>query len=279
MSESHSTPAGPADKPIKSRYPHLDRLCMAAKKGINRWSAERELPWSLPMSPSARWLLGLVLVAAMAGCEQKAPTTKPAPAADLSPQSHDVDIDGCRVHYLLAGKEGERPIVLLHGALFTAETWKQIGTIDILVQAGYRVYAVDLPGFGKSAPAPAASRAWLRTFLDEAGIESPVVVSPSMSGRYALPLATEEPARLAGFVAVAPVGVPEYQQRLHRIRVPVLAVWGEQDRTIPLEHADLLVRSVQRGRKVVIEGGSHAVYISNPAAFHQVLLRFLADLS
>ena len=84
--------------------------------------------------------------------------------------------------------------------------------MDILVQAGYRVYAVDLPGFGKSAPAPSAPRAWLRAFLDTVGIESPVLVSPSMSGRYALPLVTEEPARLAGFVAVAPVGVPDYQQ-------------------------------------------------------------------
>jgi pimeloyl-ACP methyl ester carboxylesterase len=197
----------------------------------------------------------------------------------LPPESHDVDIDGCRVHYLRAGKEGGRPVVLLHGARFTAETWKQIGTMDILAQAGYRVYAVDLPGFGKSAPAPRAPHAWLRAFLDEVGIESPVVVSPSMSGRYALPLATEEPARLAGFVAIAPVGVSDYQQRLNRISVPVLAVWGEQDRIIPLEHADMLVGAVQRGRKVVIAGGSHAAYMSDPATFHRVLLRFLADLS
>jgi pimeloyl-ACP methyl ester carboxylesterase len=92
-----------------------------------------------------------------------------------------------------------------------------------------------------------------------------------------LPLVTEEPERVAGFVAIAPVGIPTYQHKLDRITAPVLAIWGEHDRIVPLEKADLLVTSVKHGRKVVIPGAGHAPYMTAAAAFHKIILEFLGN--
>jgi pimeloyl-ACP methyl ester carboxylesterase len=193
-------------------------------------------------------------------------------------QSRWVEVEGGKVHYLIEGTEKGRPVVLLHGASFSSATWKQIGTMTVLSEAGYLVYAVDLPGYGESSPSFGSHQTWLRVFLDLLKIDRPVIVSPSMSGRYALPLVTETPDMVSGFVAVAPVAIPEYQDRLGQITAPVLAVWGENDTLIPQTQADLLVGSVKTGRKVIIPDGSHAPYMDDSAGFNGVLLKFLGNM-
>jgi len=190
--------------------------------------------------------------------------------------SHFFTVDGKQVHYLSAGPESKKEIVLLHGASFSSATWQKIGTLEALAAAGYHAFAIDLPGYGQSESGTLSPEKWMGELFDQLKVRSPILLAASMSGGYALPFVTSQPARIAGYVAVAPVGIPVHREHLHSITAPVLAVWGEHDNLIPISDAELLVKSVKQGQLTVIKGGTHAPYMSEPELFNQKLLEFAA---
>jgi abhydrolase domain-containing protein 14 len=168
--------------------------------------------------------------------------------------------------------------LFLHGANFDAETWRNRGTLAHLAALGQRAVAVDLPGFGRSPTARTNEEGLVGGILDSLGMDRAIVVVPSMSGRYGLPFLHHHPERLIGFVAVAPVGIGQWLERLGRVKAPVLCIWGERDRTVPHAQGEALAKAAYQGRMVVMPDAGHPSYMHDAEAFNTVLSDFAAEL-
>jgi pimeloyl-ACP methyl ester carboxylesterase len=203
-------------------------------------------------------------------------------AAEENILQMEADPGSGRVFWLEAGPKLERtdrpPVLLLHGARFTSETWRQIGTIDLLAEKGFRVLAVDLPGFGRSAASSVRGAALIAAIARATGLDRFTLVSPSMSGQHALPFAARFPDRVASLVALAPVGAEVYVSGPERLAVPLLAFWGEEDAVVPADLGRALVASVAGARFVIVPGASHPAYLEQPDRFHRELLSFLESV-
>ena len=192
--------------------------------------------------------------------------------------SRDVTVEGGRVHTLEAGPASGLVVLLLHGGRFRASTWEELGTLSLLAREGYHAIAVDLPGYGDSPSSDVPAERFVAATMDALEIERAVVLSPSMSGKYSLPLLERDPARLAGYVALAPVAIARHAGQIDAPELPALLIWGANDRVVPVADADLLLQRLPAARKVVLEGADHACYLDEPEAFHEALLGFLREL-
>ncbi len=183
-------------------------------------------------------------------------------------------IDGATIHYLEAGTETDPDILFLHGMKFSAQTWNDLGTLAFFESKGFHPVAVDLPGFGKSDDLAMEKDGILPSLMDRLAVSKPFIVAPSFSGGYCFPVVVDDPARLSGFVAVAPTNIPDHVERLSGNLLPTLVVWGSNDAVVPIENADLLCRSMTNTTKVVFEGAGHPCYMTETDAFHHHLLEF-----
>jgi len=118
-----------------------------------------------------------------------------------------VEIDGNRIHYV---EEGEgRPIVFLHGLGAQLHHFRH--TLFGCFGPGYRLIALDRPGSGYSVRARGATGRLpeqaeiVRRFIDELGLERPLVVGHSLGGAITLTLAVEHPGTISGIALLAPL--------------------------------------------------------------------------
>ena len=115
-----------------------------------------------------------------------------------------VTVAGERTFYALyqGDVRGKRNLVLMHGAGGSHLDWPS----SLRRLGGASVYALDLPGHGRTGgtgrSSIAAYRDILFAFLDTLSLDRAIVVGHSMGGAIALDFALHYPDRLAGLVLV-----------------------------------------------------------------------------
>ncbi|NXC44760.1 ABHEB protein, partial [Penelope pileata] len=168
---------------------------------------------------------------------------------------------------------------------FSSDTWLRLGTLPALAEAGCRAVAIDLPGLGRSkdvsAPVPVgqpAPAAFLQAVVEALGLAPAVLVSPSLSGMYALPLVLQRGHLLRGYVPVAPICTERFTaEQYAQVKTPTLIVYGDQDAELgQLSLSNL--RHIAGHRVLVLQGAGHACYLDQPEEWHRGLLAFLQQL-
>lgn len=95
----------------------------------------------------------------------------------------NIDIDGLNINYEVSGEGKE--VILLHGWLCSLDTMKPI---EKILSANFKVYNVDLVGFGKSdlPKEPLTTDQFgdfLNKFITKLNIKNPILIGHSNGGR------------------------------------------------------------------------------------------------
>ena len=113
--------------------------------------------------------------------------------------------EGLRVHYLDEGPRDGTPVLMVHGEPSWSYLYRHM--IGPVVEAGYRVLAPDLIGFGKSDKLTMKSEysyalhvAWMRDWLDSLNLQNIVLACQDWGSLIGLRLVAEMPERFAAVV-------------------------------------------------------------------------------
>ena len=126
-----------------------------------------------------------------------------------SDHSRFVDVDGVRVHYQEAGDPKAPALVLIHGFASSTLVWSKV--FLRLAEAGFRVIAVDMLGFGYSGKPRngeytiAGQASLLVGLLDRLQINRATLVGSSYGGAVSATCALDYPQRIDKLVLIGTV--------------------------------------------------------------------------
>ena len=130
----------------------------------------------------------------------------------------NIKVNGLNINYEVSG-EGA-PVILLHGWLCSLDTMKPIAN----VLQSFKVYNVDLPGFGKSDMPQNPFNTndfgdFLDGFIKGLKIENPILIGHSNGGRTIINYAGRELGKINKIVLIDSAGIKPKRKIGYYIRV------------------------------------------------------------
>ncbi|EDY51624.1 conserved hypothetical protein [Streptomyces clavuligerus] len=174
----------------------------------------------------------------MAGGADVRRPIRPIPVPAQAPaREGTVEVDGgARLAYWDTGGDGA-PVVLLHPASSSAETWPY--QQPFLARAGYRVIGYSRRGVGGAEPGdttrPGTGSGDLHTLADALGLGRFHAVGVAAGGGIALDHALQHPERLRSLTLSCTLGgiqEQEYENLLASLRPPAWGSWPVQFREL-----------------------------------------------
>ncbi len=140
----------------------------------------------------------LIVIASLSGSVSKSQTQKSMTAKQITIRDKQVEIN-----YFQQGK-GDTTLLFLHGWCIDGTYWKN--QVDYFSK-NCNVYAIDLPGFGKSK---AERTNWtieeyandVTAFIDTMNLKNVVIIGHSMAGEIMLQTALSNNSKIVGIVGV-----------------------------------------------------------------------------
>ncbi len=201
---------------------------------------------------------------------------------------HDVPVGRMRISTLTMGEGPD--VLLLHGLGSSKASF--LDTAASLSRSGYRVHALDFPGFGSSSKGPAVYNASYFAkavvgVMDELGIGRAHIVGNSMGGRVALEVGLTHPERVGALALLCPAVAfvrrewlpivrllrPEFGVLPHslgrgRIEAQFWSMFADRDLVDPTV-ADVVVDEFERtyrspGARLAFLASARAIYLDEP---------------
>lgn len=154
------------------------------------------------------------------------------PDYPFAPHYHTV-AGGLRLHYVDEGLREATPVLMMHGEPSWSFLYRKM--IGPVVDAGYRVLAPDLIGFGKSdKPTSKATFTyaghvdWMLDWFDALGLDRVVLACQDWGSLIGLRMVAARPDRFAG-VVLSNGGLPEGQDP-----PPAFAAWRNFSKYSPV---------------------------------------------